>query len=390
MALSRIRRTSLEDMAAFIDQKEADVLEVLANEIPERQQFDVLNSAIEELNCIRDQIVTDGICRSTALSLEGIRPDAIPRGYTVNSFTQHHSRIGLTATMEAVDGVTIGLVVAAVAAAVAIMVKLTQWIIKKWKARKDDKYVGGSDKLDALEQDGAKPATGNGEAVERVNKYWNMAVQKALEPNHRSVFYCLMTGFTRNNFRKAIDGVSAKLDLLEKNGGGWSSLFGRGRDSGEMAAAAVAKAVDNTAINELGRAMNWLGTGSSKDFDVTVAEIYKQFNEDLSVNEGAPNEDWSKNLPAANNVIKNSLGEKEGILADIEHLNKRLESFQKKLQESKDNKDEAKAETNKAIHEAAGVLKRQVQAITTLCAMHMRYSGAFEGLTYARIGLLEG
>ena len=35
MALNRIRRASLEDMAAFIDQREADVLEVLANEIPE-------------------------------------------------------------------------------------------------------------------------------------------------------------------------------------------------------------------------------------------------------------------------------------------------------------------------------------------------------------------
>ena len=122
MALNRIRRASLEDMAAFIDQRESDVLEVLANEIPERQQFDALNSAIEELNCIRDQIATDGICRSTAMSLEAIRPETIPRGFTVESYTQHHSRIGLSATMEAVDGLTVGLVVAAVAAAVAIMV----------------------------------------------------------------------------------------------------------------------------------------------------------------------------------------------------------------------------------------------------------------------------
>ncbi len=390
MALSRIRRASLEDMAAFIDQKEADVLEVLANEIPERQQFDTLNSAIEELCNIRDQIATDGICQSTAMSLESISPDAIPRGYTVNSFTQHHSRVGLTATMEAVDGLTVGLVVAAIAAAVAIMVKLTQWIIKKWKARKDDKYVGGSDKLEAMEQDGAKPGNGESTEKDRVNKFWNKAIAAALEPNHRSVFYCLMTGFKRQHFSKAINGISEKIDILEKSGGGWSSLLGRGRDNSEIAQSAIAKATDNTAINELGRAMNWLGTGSSKDFDVTVTEIYKQFNEDIAVNDGAPGDDWSKNVVAANNVVKNSLKEKEGIIVDLEHLEKKLEAFQKKLASSKDNKDEAKAETNKAIHEASNVLKRQMQAITTLCAMHMRYSGMLEGLTYARIGMLEG
>ena len=390
MALNRIRRASLEDMAAFIDQREADVLEVLANEIPERQQFDALNSAIEELNCIRDQIATDGICRSTAMSLEAIRPDTIPRGFTVNSYTQHHSRVGLAATMEAVDGLTIGLVVAAVAAAVAIMVKLTRWVIKKWKSRKDDKYIGGADKLESLEHDGAKVAAGDSENKERLNKYWNKAVQQALEPNHRSVFYCLMQGFKRQHFRKAIDGISAKIDILEKSAGGWSSLFNRGRDNAEMAQASIDKATDNVAINELGRAMNWLGTGSSKDFDVTVAEIYKQFNEDIAVNEGAPNDDWSKNVTAANNVIKNSLKEKEGIMIDLEHLEKKLEALQKKLASTKDSKDEAKAEINRAVHEAANVLKRQMQAITTLCAMHMRYSGMMEGLTYARIGLLEG
>lgn len=93
--------------------------------------------------------------------------------------------------------------------------------------------------------------------------------------------------------------------------------------------------------------MNWLGTGSSKDFDVTVAEIYKQFNEDISVNEGAPNDDWSKNVTTANNVIKNSLKEKEGIMIDLEHLEKKLEALQKKLASAKDSKDEAKAEINR-------------------------------------------
>ena len=77
-------------------------------------------------------------------------------------------------------------------------------------------------------------------------------------------------------------------------------------------------------------------------------------------------------------------------MIDLEHLEKKLEALQKKLAANKESKDEAKVEINKAVHDATNVLKRQMQAITTLCAMHMRYSGMLEGLTYARIGLLEG
>ena len=77
-------------------------------------------------------------------------------------------------------------------------------------------------------------------------------------------------------------------------------------------------------------------------------------------------------------------------MIDLEHLEKKLEALQKKLAANKESKDEAKVEINKAVHDATNVLKRQMQAITTLCAMHMRYNGMMEGLTYARIGLLEG
>lgn len=388
MALSRIRRTSLEDMAAFIDQKEADVLEVLANEIPERQQFDALNSAIEELNCIRDQIVTDGICRSTALSLESIRPDAIPRGYTVNSFTQHHSRIGLTATMEAVDGVTIGLVVAAVAAAVAIMIKLTQWVIKKWKSRKDDKYLSVSHAAEEADQNGIRPDLSNSENVERLNRHWNKAVQQALEPNSRSLYITFMTGFSHGNFRKAVDGISAKIDILDKSIVGWGTMFKRSKDMSGVAQDAINKAMDNTAINELGRAMNWLGTGSSKDFDVTVEEAYKQFNADRAVTEGAPQGDWAANVVVANKRLEQTIPDKVKIGDDLDRLNEKLTKFQTKLDAEKNSKDDTSAEANKAMHDAVKVLKRQVQTINTLCMLHLQYYQMFGALLSARNGIL--
>ena len=389
MALNRIRRASLEDMAAFIDQREADVLEVLANEIPERQQFDALNSAIEELNCIRDQIATDGICRSTAMSLEAIRPETIPRGFTVESYTQHHSRVGLAATMEAVDGLTIGLVVAAVAAAVAIMVKLTRWVIKKWKSRKDDKYLSVSHTAEEAEQNGIKPDLSNDENVARLNRYWNKAIQQALEPNSRSLYITFMTGFNHNNFRKAIDGISAKIDTLDKSISGWSTMFKRSKDMAGVAQDAVNKVMDNTAINELGRAMNWLGTGSSKDFDVTVEEAYKQFNADRAVTDGAPQGDWAKNAVVANKRMEQTIPDKVKIGDDLERLNEKLTKFQTKLNTEKNSSDEASAEANKALHDATKALKRQVQAINTLCMMHMQYYNMFGALLTARNGLLE-
>lgn len=94
-----------------------------------------LNQVAESMNCMKEDIMLNGICREDAVALEQYAP-GIFGDFRVGKFTTMHSETGKTIALEGIDWKRGTFIAAAIVAGITLLIKIFNWIASKLSNKK--------------------------------------------------------------------------------------------------------------------------------------------------------------------------------------------------------------------------------------------------------------